>query len=35
MLPGLGLGGIGEEVHDDGSLGDGLINGEEGLSGDL
>lgn len=30
--PGLGLGGVGEKVHDDRSLGDGLFNGEEGLS---
>lgn len=30
--PGLGLGGVGEEVHDDGSAGNGLINIEEVLA---
>jgi hypothetical protein len=32
--PGLGLGSVGEKVHDDGSLGDSLVNLEEVLSGD-
>jgi hypothetical protein len=32
--PGLGLGGVGEEVHDDGSSVDGLLDREEGLSRD-
>lgn len=32
--PGLGLGGIGKEVHDDGTLVDSLINLEEVLAGD-
>ena len=32
--PGLGLGGVGEKVHDDGTAGDGLIDIEEVLSGD-
>jgi len=32
--PGLGLSGITEEVHDDGTLGDGLIDLEEVLAGD-
>lgn len=34
MRPGLRLGGIAEEVHDDGAAGDGLVNLEEVLSGD-
>lgn len=33
MGPGLGLGGIGKEVHDDGTAGDGLIDIEEVLAG--
>lgn len=32
--PGLALGGIGEEVHDDGTLGDGLVDLEKVLAGD-
>ena len=32
--PGLGLGGIGQEVHDDGTAGDGLIDIEEVLASD-
>jgi hypothetical protein len=32
--PGLGLGSIGQKVHDDGSLGDGLIDLEQVLAGD-
>lgn len=32
--PGLGLGSIGQEVHDDGTLGDGLVDLEEVLAGD-
>jgi hypothetical protein len=32
--PGLGLSGIGEQVHDDGTTGDGIINLEQVLSGD-
>lgn len=32
MWPGLGLGSIGEEVHDDGTAGDGLIDLEEVLA---
>ena len=31
--PGLGLGGVGKKVHDDGALGDGLIDLEEVLAG--
>lgn len=34
MGPGLGLGGIGKEVHDDGTAGDGLIDIEEVLARD-
>lgn len=30
--PGLRLGGVGKEVHDDGTSADGLLDGEEGLS---
>ena len=33
--PCLRLGGVGEQVHDDGSTLDGLLNGEESLTGDL
>lgn len=33
MGPGLGLGGIGKEVHDDGTAGDSLVNVEEVLAG--
>ena len=33
MGPGLGLGGVGEQVHDDGALGDGLVDLEEVLAG--
>ncbi len=32
MWPGLGLGSIGEEVHDDGTAGDSLINWEQVLA---
>ncbi len=32
VRPGLGLGSIGEKVHDDGTTGDGLINLEEVLA---
>lgn len=32
--PGLGLGGVGEQVHDDGTAGDGLVDLEEVLAGD-
>ena len=32
--PGLGLGGVGEQVHDNGRLANGLINVEEVLAGD-
>jgi hypothetical protein len=32
VRPGLGLGSIGEEVHDDGTTGDGLIDLEEVLA---
>lgn len=32
--PGLGLGSIGQQVHDDGALGDGLVDLEQVLSGD-
>ena len=32
--PSLGLGGVGKEVHDDGTLADGLVNVEEVLAGD-
>lgn len=32
--PGLGLSGVGEKVHDDGTAGDGLIDIEEVLAGD-
>jgi hypothetical protein len=32
--PGLGLGGVGEQVHDDGGLANGLVNVEEVLAGD-
>lgn len=35
MGPGLGLGSIGEKVHDDRSLVDSLVNAEEGLAGNL
>ena len=34
MGPGLGLGGVGEEVHDDGGLANGLVNLEQVLAGD-
>lgn len=33
LRPGLGLGGIGKQVHDDGSSVDGLLDGEKSLSG--
>jgi hypothetical protein len=32
--PGLGLGGVGEEVHDNGGLANGLVNVEQVLAGD-
>lgn len=32
--PGLGLGSIGQQVHDDGALGDGLVDLEQVLAGD-
>jgi hypothetical protein len=35
VLPGGGLSGVGEEVHDDGTLLESLVDGEEGLAGDL
>lgn len=34
MGPGLGLGSIGQQVHDDGSLADGLVDLEQVLAGD-
>lgn len=35
VVPGLRLGSVGKEVHNDGSALDGLLDGEEGLSGNL
>jgi hypothetical protein len=34
LVPSLGLSGITEQVHDDGTLLDGLVDREQGLSGD-
>jgi hypothetical protein len=34
LRPGLGLGGVGEQVHDDGGLANGLVNIEQVLAGD-
>ena len=34
VRPSLGLGGVGEQVHDDGALGDGLVDLEQVLAGD-
>jgi hypothetical protein len=35
VVPGLGLGSVREEVHDDGTLLESFVDGEEGLAWDL